>query len=233
MIVAIEGASAAGKTTWCRTHFPGICVEESAPNIIAPDLYDEPGVVARFWVEHACANWQRALQLEREHGIAVCDGDPFHLYFAWALWKAGELDRRLFDIESELYRRVLEERRIGFVDRVLWLEVPTDELRRRASADTTRRRKRHELYLRLVPWVKAWYAERERLWPGNVRPLAPGFGRGALNATPSPQRYSLALLDHWRSAAHVIPLHCIPEPEVARAFDRELKPSGLAIESGT
>src|SRR5579863_4023897 len=169
MIVAIEGASAAGKTTWCRAHCPGVWVDETSPNIIAPDLYDDPFVVGRFWVQHACVNWQRALELERQHGTAVCDGDPFHLYFAWALWKAGELDGRLFEIESELYRTALEERRIGFVDRVLWLEVPIDELRRRSAADATRHRKRHELYLRLVPWMKAWFDLRERRAPGTLQ----------------------------------------------------------------
>jgi hypothetical protein len=207
MIVAIEGASAAGKTTWCRAHWPGVSVVEAPPSIIAPDLYDDPFVVGRFWVEHACANWQRALELERQHGLAVCDGDPFHLYFAWALWKAGELDGRLFEIESELYRTALEERRVGFVDRVLWLEVPIDELRRRAAADTTRRRERHEVYLRLVPWMEAWFDFRERLAPGTVQPLDPGVSIGALNATPSPHRYSLALLEGVRSAAHALRLH--------------------------
>lgn len=208
MIVAIEGASAAGKTTWCRTHGAGVGVEEAPPNLVAPDLHDEPALVGHFWVEHACANWQRALELEHQHGLAVCDGDPFHLYFAWALWKAGELDGRLFEIEGELYRAALDEQRIGFVDRVLWLDVPTDELRRRAAADTTRRRKRHELYLRLVPWMEAWFDLRERLVPGTLQPLDPGVSTRALNATPSPHRYNVSLLEEWRSAAHALRLHC-------------------------
>ena len=210
MIVAIEGASAAGKTTWCRAHCPGVCVDETPPDIAAPGLHDDPAAVGRFWVEHACANWQRALELEHRHGLAVCDGDPFHLYFAWALWKAGELDSGLFEIEKELYCAALEERRIGFVDRVLWLEVPIDELRRRAAADTTRVRKRHELYLRLLPWMKAWFAARERFAPGTVQPLDPGVSMGALNATPWPHRYSLALLEESRPAAHALRLHSHP-----------------------
>jgi len=208
MIVAIEGASASGKTTWCRAHCPGDCVDETPETTAAPDLYADPAEVGRFWVNHNSANWQRAIGSEREHGVAVCDGDPFHLYFAWALWKVGELDGRLFEIESELYRTALQERRIGFVDRVLWLEVPIDELRRRAAADATRRRKRHELYLRLVPWMKAWFDLRERLVPGSLQPLDSGVSMGALNATASPHRYSLALLAELRSAARALRLYC-------------------------
>ncbi len=89
MIVAIEGPSAAGKTTWCRTHCANSWVQEAPYHIPAPDLYADPAEVGRFWVKHNASNWQRALELEREHGVAVCDGDPFHLYFAWSLWKSG------------------------------------------------------------------------------------------------------------------------------------------------
>jgi hypothetical protein len=104
MIVAVEGPSAAGKTMWCSAHCGDLLVREAPENIAAPDLYADPAAVGRFWVDHYGENWQRALAIEREHGIAVCDGDPFHLYFAWALWKAGALDQRLFEIERELYR---------------------------------------------------------------------------------------------------------------------------------
>src|ERR1700683_1134349 len=38
MIVAIEGPSAAGKTTWCRTHSPEGFVEPAPENVDGPDL---------------------------------------------------------------------------------------------------------------------------------------------------------------------------------------------------
>ena len=151
MIVVIEGPSAVGKTTWCRTHFPGGFLEEALSDIAAPDLYSDSNEVARFWVDFALQNWQRALVLESEKGIAICDGDPFHLYFSWALWKTGALDGKLFALESELYRKAIEEKRLGFADYILWLDAPLAELRLRARADTTRRRKRNEIYLALVP----------------------------------------------------------------------------------
>ena len=154
MIVAIEGPSAAGKTTWCRSHFPDRHVHETPENIAAPDLFADPAEVGHFWVNHATANWQKALALEREHGIAVCDGDPFHLYYSWALWKSGTLTRTFLRSSRNSTARRYENQQIGFVDHVLWLDVPEEELRRRAMADRTRRRKRHEMYLAIVPWMK-------------------------------------------------------------------------------
>ena len=160
-----------------------------------PICTPDPADVGRFWVDHHSANWRRALEIEREHGIAVCDGDPLHLYFAWSLWKSGALDGKLFDIERELYRNAFERRQMGFVDCVLWLEAPEDELRRRAQADTVRKRKRHEIYLALVPWMKRWFDARGRLLPGSVRPLNSNFRWEDLAGNASPQRYDVALMD--------------------------------------
>ena len=194
MIIAIEGPSAAGKTTWCHTHCPHGWVEEAPYHIAAPDLYADPDDVARFWVQHNSGSWQRALELEREHGVAVCDGDPFHLYFSWALWKAGALDARLFEIESNLYRPAFEKKQMGFVDHVLWLEVPIDDLRLRARADTTRRRKRHETYLSLLPWMKKWFDARESILPGTVGSLHHEVRIEDLQPIAEAQRYNAAFM---------------------------------------
>jgi hypothetical protein len=195
MIVAIEGPSAAGKTTWCRSHFPHNCVQEAPADIAAPDLFDDPREVAGFWVNYAVENWRRALALEQEHGLAVCDGDPFHLYYSWALWKSGALAETLFQVESELYRSAFQNEQIGFVDYVLWLEAPVDELRHRARNDHTRRRKRHEMYLALVPWMKAWFQERERVLPGSVHELRNGLAVEGLGDGKVLRRYDTSAMD--------------------------------------
>jgi hypothetical protein len=194
MIVAIEGPSAAGKTTWCRARFPDH-VSETTQSIAAPDLFAYPVEVARFWVDHAIQNWTNALDIERRHGLAVCDGDPFHLYFSLALWRSGAMDRNLFDNETGLYRGALERRQIGFVDHVLWIGVPEDELRRRAQADTSRRRKRHEMYLALVPWMNKWFEARDRVLAGTVTALKDDTRVENLKPLPQSQRYEGRLLD--------------------------------------
>jgi len=196
VIIAVEGPSAVGKTTWCRTHFPHVLVEAAPEKINAPDLFDDPEEVAHFWVEFNCGLWHKALQIDKRHGLAVCDTDPLHLYFSWSLWKVGALDPQLFAAEVPLYRRALQQKRIGFADLVLWREAPIEELRMRAKLDGTRRRRRHKLYLSLLPWMRQWFDARTRVLPDSVRPwpevVAPQDFRNA--ATPS-RRYDLGAFD--------------------------------------
>jgi len=196
MIVVMEGPSAVGKTTWCRAHCPELLVEAAPENLDAPDLDADPLQVAHFWVEFNGRQWQTALQIEKEKEVAVCDGDPFHLYFSWSVWKAGALARNLFDAELPLYRRAIEERSIGFADFVLWREASPEELRRRAKSDSTRRRRRHELYLSMIPRMKTWFAAREQALPGTVRAWSEQFGIEELPGTlAGSHRYNAAALD--------------------------------------
>jgi hypothetical protein len=167
MIVVIEGPSAIGKTTWCRTHAPKY-VKEAPFNLDAPDLFADPIDVANFWVTFNSGLWASALQIEKQEGIAGCDSDPLHLYFSFSLWKAGAMERRLFDAEVQLYRRAMARHRVGFADFVLWQCAPLEELRRRARADAEHRRRRHELYLLLIPCMKLWFEARERALPGSL-----------------------------------------------------------------
>jgi hypothetical protein len=194
MIVAIEGPSASGKTTWCRVRFPHH-VSETPQSISAPDLFANPAEVAGFWVNHAIENWHRALDIERREGLAVCDGDPFHLYFSLALWRSGAMDRKLFDNETVLYRNAIANHQVGFVDHVLWIDVADDELRRRAQADICRRRKRHEMYLALVPWMEKWFEARTLVLPGTVTMLKDDTRLEGLKLLPKSKRYETSLLD--------------------------------------
>ena len=204
MIIAIEGPSAVGKTTWCREQCPGRFVEEASPDIPAPDLYADPNRVAEFWVRFAVTRWQEALRIEEEQqqdGIAVCDGNPLHLYYSWALWKSGALPETLFAAETRLYRHAIQERQLGFADLVFWLDAPLAELRRHAAEDAGRRRRRHEINLGCVPWMKAWFRERERLLPGSVRPCPTAL---ELQSPPVQmalhQRYSTTIFDRLIAA---------------------------------
>jgi hypothetical protein len=201
MIIAIEGPSAVGKTTWCREHCPGRFVEEAAPDVSAPDLHSDPKHVAGFWVEFAIKRWQAALLIEREDGVAICDGSPLHLYYSWALWKSGALPETLFATETRLYRHAIERRDLGFANLVFWLDAPIAELRRRASADTTRRRRRHEMNLGCVPWMKAWFRERERLLPNSVCPCPAALEVQSISVQPSlHERYATSTFDRFIAA---------------------------------
>jgi len=197
VILAIEGPSAVGKTTWCRVHFPESRVPEAPQDIDAPNhRYAEPAAVADFWVNYNIEAWQTALRLERETGIAVCDSDPLHLYYSWALWKSGAIGPALFELELPLYRRALEQGRLGLADRVLTLDAPVAELKRRARADATRRRRQHETHLDLIPWMRAWFHTRERVLPGTVRAWTDDLPvRDLVSFAPLPHRYDAAIFD--------------------------------------
>src|SRR5581483_1508150 len=86
MIISVEGPSAAGKTTWCRSRFPGRYVPETLAKAAGPQPADHTQL-ARLWTEANCARLQQALDLERESGLAVCDGDPFKLHYTWCMWQ--------------------------------------------------------------------------------------------------------------------------------------------------
>jgi hypothetical protein len=196
VIIAIEGPSAVGKTTWCREHCSGRFVEEAAPDVSAPDLHSDPKHVAEFWVEFAIQRWQVALEMEREDGVAICDGSPLHLYYSWALWKSGALPETLFATETRLYRHAIERRELGFADLVFWLDAPIAELRRRASADRARGRRRHEMNLGCVPWMKAWFRQSERCLPGTMQACPSSFEIQRFAVRPSNHnRYDAAAFD--------------------------------------
>ena len=201
MIIAVEGPSAVGKTTWCRAYCPDGFVGEAAENVDAPDLYASPTGVADFWVRFNIDRWLTAMRLERERGLAVCDGNPLGAAFSWAAWKAQHIPSTLFDRELSLYRQAIADRRIGFVDRVLWLDATLEELRRRARSDSTRGRKRHEVYLQMIPWLKAWVDAREGVLASTMR-----YGsdesliRDWSDWPPLIQRYDPTILDRMMLA---------------------------------
>ena len=96
MIVVVEGASAAGKSTWCAAHARGLTVPElRLPDPRAAFGLDE-GQAAMFWSHANAARWRLALDMEAQNGTAVCDTDPFKLHYVWCLWRIGEGSRERF-----------------------------------------------------------------------------------------------------------------------------------------
>jgi thymidylate kinase len=69
VIVAVEGPSAAGKTTWCRQH-TSVFVEEYAPTGAEPDGSDVAAQAA-YWVAINSGRWRAAAGARGASG----DGD--------------------------------------------------------------------------------------------------------------------------------------------------------------
>jgi hypothetical protein len=179
VIVVVEGVSAAGKTTWCRTHFPELTVGEQQA---APEL--ERRLPAndreRFWLARNAARWHEANRLESEMGLAVCDTDPFKLHYAWSLWRIGEIAENRWRLAASLAARAFEDASLGLADLFLIADASPTELRRRREADLHgigRSRGKFELHLLLREALHDWYDAVERLDPGRVRLELPIDGR--------------------------------------------------------
>jgi hypothetical protein len=68
VIVAVEGLSAAGKTTWCRRHAVDF-VAEYVPTGTEPDGTDLAAQAA-YWVAVNSQRWDNARRLEQQTGLA-------------------------------------------------------------------------------------------------------------------------------------------------------------------
>lgn len=109
MIVAVEGPSAAGKTTWCRAT-GGRFVAECAPNGQEPNGSDRVEK-ANYWAHVNARRWTQALALEESTGVAICDSDPLKLHYSWCLAAVGASPVSRFEQELAAVRRMFAERR--------------------------------------------------------------------------------------------------------------------------
>jgi hypothetical protein len=166
MIVAVEGPSAAGKTTWCRRQ-PWPVVAEYVPTGGEPDDSDE-GRRAADWGGVNSGRWQRALELEAEHGVVLCDSDPLKLHYSWCLARIGAAPRSRFEHELRDTRQALAADRLGFADIAL-VSIPSFHvLRTRKTTDPTRQRRSFNLHAQLREPLREWYTAVERAEPGRV-----------------------------------------------------------------
>ena len=134
VIVAVEGPSAAGKTTWCRATGEQF-VAEYSPTGQEPDGSDPTGQ-AIYWAHVNAQRWSQALALEAATGVAVCDSDPLKLHYSWCLAAVGVAPITRFEHELMAVRRMFTQRRLGFADVVL-LSIP--DPRSTAAAAATHR----------------------------------------------------------------------------------------------
>ena len=179
MIVVVEGASAAGKTTWAERHSgPGL-LPESASTDAVPDRASDAEGWTRYWHEQNEKRWRRALELEREVRLVVCDTDPLKAHYVWCLWQAGIAERREWELERELCAVSFRGGSLGFADLVFFADLEENELRSHRGADTTRQRRGFEMHVRLAEPLRRWYTAVDRLEPGRVIWRLPSAGFSA------------------------------------------------------
>lgn len=193
VIIAVEGPSAAGKTTWCRQL--GVpFVDEYAPTGTEPDGSDV-SAQADYWVDVNTGRWRAAERLEAQTGTAVCDSDPLKLHYIWCLARIGEISWHRFDCELQGARAAFERGDLGFADAVVIAVPSVATLQKRRDGDLTRQRRSFDLHSRMQEPLREWYSAVDDLDPGRVLWHLPEDGLASLRLLPRPARTNPALLD--------------------------------------
>ncbi|MBU6957861.1 hypothetical protein KRR23_08900 [Pseudomonas sp. CVAP len=169
MILVVEGISASGKTTWCAKHGGQHVIPENGRFENEPDRIKDSAGAAAFWAERNVDRWQTALAMEDIFSWALCDSDPLKLHYIWSLWQIGEASEHDWRIELDATRETIAQGRIGFADCYIVGRIDPQLARERAKADTTRRRSRFELHVRLQQALLTWYSAMDEVLPGRVR----------------------------------------------------------------
>jgi hypothetical protein len=196
VIVAAEGPSAAGKTTWCRAMGREF-VPEYLPTGHEPDGANREAQ-AGYWVDVNAGRWSSALALEATQGVAVCDSDPLKLHYAWCLARIGADSPARFRHEYARVREAFSLHRLGFADAVMITLPDEPTLRQRKTSDTTRTRRSFELHVQLRKPLTEWYHRLDELRPGTVLWRLPSQSADLSALAGEVQirdRYDLELLD--------------------------------------
>jgi len=130
-------------TYYCETHF-----------LFGPT--DLNGIELVNWhMECQIKRWQIAMEKCKEHEFVLLDGDVFKLWYDWVYG----LDEKMFEYESDYFRRKIISEEISFPHCYIVLWNDEAELRRRKESDKTRRRGGFEKHLKLVePQIKYFRA---------------------------------------------------------------------------
>jgi hypothetical protein len=194
VIVTVEGPSAAGKTTWCRQHAPGVLVAEYEPTGLEPDGSHQSAQAA-YYLGVSSSRWRAAERIEERSGTAVCDGDPLKLHYSWCLGQIGAAPWSRFEQELVITREAIQNGFLGFADLVL-ISVPSAAtLEAHFKADTSRRRHSFALHSRLAAPLRSWYQAVEALDPGRVIWEHPADGLPVPPVGPRSRRCDPGLLD--------------------------------------
>ena len=168
MILCLEGASAAGKTTTCGA------LEERLGAAIIPEvnaLFERRTPHPHDWyLERQAERYALARQSLGTHPMAVLDGDPFQPL--WYNWSFGFKDLQSLDRLRDFFRPLVADGALGFPDRYFLLVADEVELRRRKDADLSRSRRNFDLHLRLVKTQRRYFSVMAMLAPHLVGVIA-------------------------------------------------------------
>lgn len=174
MIVAVEGPSAAGKSTWCaRQSCP--TVPKYTPTGNEPDGSD-PLEQGDYWVRINSERWGQAVALEKDNDVVLCDSDPLKLHYSWCLARIGAAPWSRFEHELHGVRTAFATGRLGMADLALISIPPLEVLRQQKDGDPTRRRRTFDLHAQLAGPLREWYSALAEVDPDRVAWSFPATG---------------------------------------------------------
>jgi hypothetical protein len=183
VIIVIEGPSAAGKTTWCRTHADRWIPEPE------PGPLDEVLAAQR-------RRWCEAVEIDAAGEDVVLDGDPLKLWYTYAELRLGHVDAGSWAAAVTATAADVAAGALGFADAVCYADPGLEELVRRRSGDPTRTRRNFERHAAMRPFFRQWYEALAEIDPARVIWEHPDAGvTPALTAlVPRPSRSDPDLL---------------------------------------
>ncbi|MFB9784027.1 hypothetical protein [Rhodococcus baikonurensis] len=199
VIIAVEGPSAAGKTTWCRAQMTNESVVEEFVAEYQPTGFEPDGtnleVQASYWATVNSNRWSQAKELEVRSGIAICDSDPLKLHYSWCLAAVGAAPAERFERELSAVESAFEQLKLGFADLTVISMPSPEQLRLQRERDHSRRRRHFELHAALAGPLTHWYAAIDRVDPGGVLWHFPTQLDLSQCPPPRSDRSDLSLLD--------------------------------------
>jgi thymidylate kinase len=163
LTIALEGASAAGKSTLAR----GLAARMGArviPEVVA--LFERPVDEPDTWyLERQLDRWRMGIEAARTDTTAILDGDPFQpLWYGWTYGFMAPGQARTIGF----YRAAIAEGRIAFPDRYILLRVSERALHDRKAGDPTRRRRNFVKHLGLTRSQPRYFDVVAQEFPGLV-----------------------------------------------------------------
>jgi hypothetical protein len=225
LIICLEGASAAGKTTLSHA-----IAARTRAAVVAEvwALFERPSPEPPMWyLEKQVERWRFAVESAGQHSLSILDGDPFQpLWYGWAY---GFTEPHTLSTVMSFYHDAIAAGRLAFPDRYIFLAVAEPELRARKQGDTSRSRRNFAKHLSLLRHQPLYFATMNTISPGLVHVLDAGapvttLAETAISAIRSVQRAedSLTVLQSLADWLRTTP----SEPQALSQLDTSL-PSTL------